>query len=236
MKQPKYIQKLQDCYLLGSVDFLFEEEKRQNRLEHSLEVARLSLLYAKIKKQDPKLYYYSGLLHDIGHSIFSHSMEIEDFGHDKLGELLCLGRFEILENDIPHVLEEKNIDVNEIFEIDKYLKKELYNPDRIEGIVRTISYLEKPKYTAEELLIEIYKNDNEKAKEYFTQKRRQIRAFFRRKEVAYLDNFVNNYFKQNKIELVLEDFLNPQIFKNKYQDLFIKLEEEGYRIRKNLNI
>lgn len=75
--------RLRQISFLGAIDYTFRSDrriglKRQNRYDHSLVVAKLALLYARLlglSASDEQYLVLSSLLHDIGHAPMSHSLE-----------------------------------------------------------------------------------------------------------------------------------------------------------------
>lgn len=78
------LQRLADIRFLGAIDYFVHPNGRQlnrrrhNRLEHTLGVAYLALRYSRmfsLSERDEKLLVAAALLHDVGHSPLSHSLE-----------------------------------------------------------------------------------------------------------------------------------------------------------------
>ena len=102
--------RLMNIRFLGGIDYVLvrspngsERGTRYTRYQHSLGVGRLSLQYAKrvaLSEADTITLFLAALLHDVGHSPFSHSLEPvfeAEFGlshHDATKNIIC-GRVDI---------------------------------------------------------------------------------------------------------------------------------------------
>ena len=150
--------RLTDIGFLGAVDYcqFFQgvDCRRQyhNRLEHSIGVGRLALLYADIRElseKERRILASAGLLHDIGHGPLSHTLEPifkSNFGvsHHGCGRDILLGRSSF-GSEIIGIMAEYEIDIEEVVAmIDGYhegchafLFASPINVDTIDGICRT---------------------------------------------------------------------------------------------------
>ncbi len=155
------MQRLRRIGFLGALDRI-RSRHWYSRLEHSVGVAHLALLYAGIRDlshRDTRLLTAAGLLHDVGHGPLSHSLEPvfqEYFGisHHEAGRSTIRG-LSLLGNEIPTVLARYGVDVEEtIAMIDgqhagphAFLFSSPINLDTIEGMTRCYSFFDRSKKT-----------------------------------------------------------------------------------------
>ena len=96
--------RLKNIHFLGAIDYALggdqiRHERQNTRYHHSLGVARLALMFARLRNFNPDhevLCVVAALLHDIGHAPFSHSMEsvfVDKFnlGHHQASERIIKG-------------------------------------------------------------------------------------------------------------------------------------------------
>ncbi|PGS56403.1 HD domain-containing protein [Bacillus sp. AFS041924] len=129
----KPIQRLKKIHQAGAT-YLVDPRFNGTRYDHSIGVMLLiKRLGGSIKEQ------IAGLLHDVSHTAFSHVIDfVFDINEENYHETI----FEkvILDSEIPSILEKYQIDINEIFDIDKWelLEKELPKlcADRIDYTLR----------------------------------------------------------------------------------------------------
>ncbi|UPM55045.1 HD domain-containing protein [Gottfriedia acidiceleris] len=131
--ETKPIQRLKRIHQAGAT-VLVDHHFNGTRYDHSIGVMLLiKRLGGSIKEQ------IAGLLHDVSHTAFSH---VIDFVFDNSEENYHETIFEkvILDSEIPSILEKYQIDIKEIFDIDKWeiLEKELPKlcADRIDYTLR----------------------------------------------------------------------------------------------------
>ena len=157
----KAFQRLKKIHFLGSIDYVINPEgakpnKRHTRYQHSIGVARLALLYAKLKKLEEKeevLCVVAALLHDIGHAPLSHSLESvfqKEYGieHHVAGERIIRGDVD-LGRDLYKVLLRWKLNPIELLEIINGTGPKPYkdifgyyiNIDTIEAILRSVTYV-----------------------------------------------------------------------------------------------
>ncbi len=100
------LQRLADVRFLGAIDYFVHptgrqlHRRRHNRLEHTLGVAHLALISARsmcLNEADEMLIVAAALLHDVGHSPLSHSLESafkKEFGigHHQAGVDILMSR------------------------------------------------------------------------------------------------------------------------------------------------
>jgi len=148
--------RLKNIHFLGAIDYVLSGDQRRKenqntRYHHSLGVARLALIYARIKNFNPDdevLCVLAALLHDIGHAPFSHSMEsvfIDRFnlGHHKASEKIIKGEVPHLES-IWKIINSHDINIYRILMILNGIEEQKFrvvfdypiNIDTIEGILR----------------------------------------------------------------------------------------------------
>jgi HD superfamily phosphohydrolase len=158
IESPEF-QRLKDISFLGILGYVcLNRNSYSTRYEHSISVANKCLVYAK-KKMLPKFeeiyFVLAGLLHDLGHCSFSHSLEpvfINKFSishHDVTNHLILYS---------PHLMQiwnKHNINANKIIDTiegranprDNVITKMSTNFDAIDGIVRTESFFSNSNYT-----------------------------------------------------------------------------------------
>ena len=155
------MQRLRRIGFLGALDRI-RSRHWYSRLEHSIGVAHLALLYADLRDlshHDTRLLTAAGLLHDVGHGPLSHSLEPvfrayfgishHDAGRSTIRGLSPLG------NEIPTVLTRHGVDVEEtIAMIDgqhdgphAFLFSSPINLDTIEGMTRCYSFFDRNSQT-----------------------------------------------------------------------------------------
>jgi len=148
--------RLKNIHFLGAIDYVLvgrkDRNERQNtRYHHTLGVARLALIYARLRNftpDDEVLCVLAALLHDIGHPPFSHSMEsvfVDRFnlGHHQASEKIIRGDIKRLIR-IWEIIESHDINIYEIIMILSGFGKQKFrevfdypiNIDTIEGILR----------------------------------------------------------------------------------------------------
>ncbi|NJL08193.1 MAG: HD domain-containing protein [Methylacidiphilales bacterium] len=154
--------RLHHIRFLGAIDYFLvsspngiERNRRYTRFQHSLGVARLAFLYSHIKGLSQKyrrLACVAALLHDIGHSPFSHTMEpiFEDkfgFNHHFAAKLILTGSIGI-GIELRDILDMHKVDIEELIAIiqggedpfDGFFSGPI-NFDTVEGILRSKMYI-----------------------------------------------------------------------------------------------
>lgn len=140
--------RLKDISFLGILGYRSNINKFSTRFEHSLSVANKCYLYAQKKNfsdQSETYFVLAGLLHDLGHCSFSHSLETvfkERFSitHHDITEHLILSSPNLLK-----LWDKHNIDASRIVDTinghshkeTKVLAKTCINFDTLDGIART---------------------------------------------------------------------------------------------------
>lgn len=158
------LQRLADIRFLGAIDYFIHPNGRQlnrrrhNRLEHTLGVANLALRYAQwadLNELDEMLLVSAALLHDVGHSPLSHSLEAAfklNFGvdHHEAGVDIVLSRVPSgLGSSIFKYLRAANIDPERVIELAAGKSSEKFNflfshpinIDTMEAISRSETYI-----------------------------------------------------------------------------------------------
>lgn len=155
--------RLKDIGFLGAIDYLqfCERECKSrhsyNRYEHSIGVANLALLYAKIRglpENESRVLAAAGLLHDIGHGPLSHSLEPifeKHYGitHHACGKEILFGR-SVYGSEIIDTMTEFGIDIEEVVAMIEgyhngshaFLYASPINVDTIDGICRTKKFVD----------------------------------------------------------------------------------------------
>lgn len=157
--------RLGDLRFLGAIDYFVHptgqglNRRRHTRMEHSLGVAHLALLYsrlAQLEDQDEMLVVAAALLHDIGHAPLSHSIEAlfkERFGldHHGAGVQIILGRAPRgLGRDIQSALSREGLDATRVIQLlqglledspHNFLFSHPINIDTMEAINRSETYI-----------------------------------------------------------------------------------------------
>ena len=150
------VDRLSSIRFLGAIDYTIYKYPRAtvsyNRLQHSIGV--MALCANAAEERDPSkllLWSVAGLLHDIGHAPFSHSIEsvfVEHFGmnHHKATHNIIKGESPY-KKEVSSILKEYHIDVDHVLHIlgkgDKttsFMFGDTINLDTIEGVSRTLHY------------------------------------------------------------------------------------------------
>ena len=148
------MQRLRRIGFLGAVD-RSHSRNRHNRLEHSIGVAQLALLYARsrnLSQHDTRILAVAGLLHDVGHGPLSHTLEPifkSWFGitHHKSGFEIIRGESS-LGQEIPEALTSHGLDPDEVITMIEgthngrhaFIFSSPINVDTIEGITRSRAF------------------------------------------------------------------------------------------------
>jgi uncharacterized protein len=154
--------RLRSIRFLGAIDFKIDRSSnpkqpgiRYSRYQHSLGVARLALVYARLRDlsfEDRRLVTAAALLHDIGHAPLSHSLEPifrECFGlehHQATSEIIS-GKVH-LGKEVHQALRHFKVDLDRLFfllsrkdtSFDGFFSGPI-NFDTIEAILRSRRYL-----------------------------------------------------------------------------------------------
>jgi HD superfamily phosphohydrolase len=155
-------QRLQYIRFLGGIDYALVQNPngvwgntRYTRYQHSLGVARLSLMYSRgceLTDRERRLIFAAALLHDVGHAPLSHSLEPvfhEAFGieHHQATRDIIAGRAPI-GRSLSEVLRRYGVDVDRVTALisgeDPSFNQFFSGPinfDTVEGILRTRTYI-----------------------------------------------------------------------------------------------
>ena len=154
-------QRLRSVGFLGAIDYAKRpsgpepHRRRHNRYDHSLGVSHLALSYARdcgLDQRTTRILASAGLLHDIGHSSLSHSLEPVfecEYGmtHHEMGRNIVYGR-ERLGRRIPDIMSRYGVDLDEVVSMidgvhtgeHSHLFSSPINFDTFEGMNRTIIF------------------------------------------------------------------------------------------------
>ena len=162
LAETRAFKRLSHIRFLGALDYFIisnpnglPQNSRFSRAQHSFGVATLAQAYLNLREHSTHarlVCLAAALLHDIGHTPFSHTLEPlfqERFGldHHKISEEMILGKDKEFE-DIKKVLEIFSVDPAEVVEIlsgndtefDEFFSGPI-NFDTIEGILRSRQYI-----------------------------------------------------------------------------------------------
>ena len=238
--------RLKNIRFLGAIDYLYKQKKRKthSRRAHTLSVATLALRYsqlAQLSTNDEKYLVCAALLHDIGHSPLSHSMEpsfkkLFNISHHIAGNKIIRGDSP-LGGEIASILNKYQINIDKLIALLDNKSKEKYtlalngsiNVDTIDGIIRTHSYLPKTEqYEYVPKALEVVESLFDKKKYYI------LDIFWGLKDCVYqdiinkevnvcADKITQNYVLDNKHITADEFYWSESKFKKKHSSLFEKL-------------
>ncbi len=159
--QSRAFNRLKSIRFLGGIDYALQPNpngqrgnRRYTRYQHSLGVAKLAIYAVELAKLDPKtgtLAVLAALLHDIGHSPLSHSIEpvfkeYFELDHHAASIAIIKGRVARLA-DLSVILRRNFIDIDELlefmnggFQVDELNLSNPINIDTIEGICRSHAF------------------------------------------------------------------------------------------------
>jgi HD superfamily phosphohydrolase len=157
----KPFRRLEDIRFLGALDYCLvthpngtQSNARFTRAQHSIGVAALSRAYLELvphSERDRLVCIAAAMLHDIGHSPFSHTLEPifkEAFGidHHQASQEIIFGQ--AISNEIPQILTSFSVDPQDVVNVlngnDAHYEHFFSGPinfDTIEGILRSRYYL-----------------------------------------------------------------------------------------------
>lgn len=159
LMQTKLVKRLSEISFMGAMEILTLQDsmKAGSRLDHSIGVALLTERICRklgIDERSIRLAVASAMLHDIGHTVFSHSAE------KYLYENFCVDHTDVSiifmqhDSEIRCALEQYDVDVRDVIAIlendtSRAIEKCLFdlfrqpiNPDTIEGIYRAQRFFE----------------------------------------------------------------------------------------------
>jgi len=213
--------RLKDISFLGILGYSNSaSESYSTRYEHSMAVASKCLTYALHKsfsELDENYFVLAGLLHDIGHCSFSHSLEpvfINKFSashHDVTNHLI------LSSPGLVNIWTKYNIDPNRVVDTiegrlnqrDRLITKMSVNFDTLEGIARTESHYSNSNIASAvcEQLFHIMCNDDS-----WTNHIDVFDSFWEQKEKVYSSYIYNK--KLRIIEMLFQDLFMHEEFLN----------------------
>lgn len=154
-------QRLRSIRFLGGIDYVLVQNPngvwgntRYTRYQHSLGVARLSLMYSRacgLPDHDRRLIFAAAALHDVGHAPLSHSLEpvfkeLFEIDHHEATKDIIRGRVSIGQS-LSQTLRTYGIDADRVIALISGQDASYHgffsgpiNFDTIEGILRTRAY------------------------------------------------------------------------------------------------
>jgi hypothetical protein len=250
--------RLRDIRFLGAIDYLVHPNgreltrRRHTRLEHTLGVAQFALLYSNLThlcESDEMLLVTAALLHDVGHSPLSHSLEgvfREQFGidHHQAGRDLILGQAPVqVGKTIAACLRAANIDPEAVLELidGQSQTSEIaalfahpINIDTIEAICRSETYIKGRQTSLSPDLILRSLQDPSRLDgrlDDFWRLKGQIYELLIQGPIGILADYAaSNYVRQHSVRFVKEDFFKSEReFRRVHPGIFSELE--GVRAR-----
>ena len=245
--------RLSNIRFLGAIDYLIHpngrelSRRRHTRFEHTLGVAQLALLYSclmELNESDEANLICAALLHDVGHSPLSHSLEgafSRQFGinHHQAGRFLILGEAPKRSGKtIPSILAAHNIDPETVIatingqSTDRDIARLFGHPvnvDTIEAICRSETYI-KDRHTSlsPNLVLRALVNPTQLGPRLddFWQLKGQIYALLIQGPIGLLADFVaSNYVERHPGNFTRDDyFKNEREFRRAHPALFAELD------------
>ena len=255
LAESKPLQRLKHISFLGAIDLLHrslgssEHYRRHNRYEHSIGVASLALLYARIcglSDHDTRILAGAGLLHDIGHGPFSHTLEPIfkqkfDINHHSIGVDIIHGN---LKTGIPilNILKSYKIDPCEISAMidgkhpaqHAFLFASPINLDTIEAVMRCLRTIDSARLINYEMHIvaniaqyngiwPIKILDN-----FWNLKHEIYTSYIHDPRGRFCDGLLQSYFMTKFNELEIEDFLcDEDTLQKKYGEILVISRRTG---------
>jgi|SRR5450631_219583 putative nucleotidyltransferase with HDIG domain len=257
------LQRLADVRFLGAIDYLIHptgrqlHRRRHNRLEHTLGVAHLALIYARtvgLNVLDEMFVVAAALLHDVGHSPLSHSLESvfkKEFGfdHHQAGIDIVLSRVQGgFGKAIGPLLRSEKLDpeaVTALFsgsapEPFNFLFSHPINIDTIEAISRSQTYIKQEQTSASPQRVLAALLDPSSAVDTldnFWILKDRIYKFLIQGPVG----LIADYIARNYVETHISDFSSADYFKSERElrrsnpGLFLELESTRSKITQSLS-
>lgn len=256
------LQRLADIRFLGAIDYFIHPSGRQlnrrrhNRLEHTLGVANLALRYAKLtslSEHDEILLVSAALLHDVGHSPLSHSLEIAFkliFGidHHDAGASIILGRAPNgFGASIVELLRSANIDPDRVIELCAGKSSETFNflfshpinIDTMEAISRSETYIKSSRASPspDDLLRALTSqvNSSEQLDNFWELKDRIYKLLIQGPVGLLADYVARSYVERNVHRFTKDDyFKSERELRRSVPELFELLEATRTHLRRSL--
>jgi len=257
-------QRLADIRFLGAIDYFIHptgrqlNRRRHTRLEHTLGVAHLALLYSQLAslcEREEKLVVSAALLHDIGHAPLSHSLEaslkdISGMDHHEAGARIILGNAPRgLGRTISQDLKHEGLDPPSVISLidgrlshsaHNFLFAHPINIDTLEAISRSETYLKAtpisptPDVVLKALPLPEYAPD---MMDQFWRLKDQIYSILIQSALGLFADYVStNYVKQHPAEFSEEDFfINERTLRRRHPQLFGQLRAARTNLRHNGN-
>jgi hypothetical protein len=235
--QTKAFRRLEDIRFLGALDYFLVSQpngkvtsRRYTRHQHSLGVAALAKEYldeTKHSRQQRLLCVAAAMLHDVGHTPFSHTLEpvfTNAFGidHHRASERIITG-LAPLGSEIPDVLKTFGIDPLAVLHVlnggDEHFDRFFSGPinfDTIEGILRARTYLRMQKLGLSPLkvmkaAIARSNPESQHVVDGFWHSKDEIYSLvIRSKRGAFYDTLFQEIVRQHLNRLTAEDFYTTE--------------------------
>ncbi len=244
--------RLKNIHFLGAIDYALEGEKtrherRNTRYHHSLGVARLGLMFARLRnfnRDDEVLLVLAALLHDIGHAPFSHSMEsvfVDKFnlGHQQASNRIIRGEVKHL-GSIWKIINSHDINIFRILEILNGVGGPMFreafdypiNIDTIEGILRSAQLI--PSYdtmlSADTVVEELASISNSSTRifDLFWKAKNYVYSNLIHSKIGVIADYLCQDY-MSKTQNVREEFFydSELTFQKKHSDIFRLLSSLG---------
>jgi uncharacterized protein len=246
--------RLADIRFLGAIDYFVHPtgkqftRRRHTRLEHTLGVAHLALIYSRLlnlSTPEETLVVSAALLHDIGHAPLSHSIESafkRHFGinHHLAGTKIILADLPTHRKalEVQSILEKFGIDVQEVILLiagkhqhsrHNFLFSHPINIDTLEAISRSETYFKAtPTSPTPDIVLSslIRRNQPRKLDEFWALKDRVYNLLIQGPLGLYADYVALQYVEKNIDAFSADDFFtNERGLRKKHPELFFYLAD-----------
>ena len=246
------LRRLSRIGFLGAIDYVRHRtgtaghQRRHNRLEHSISVARLADIYAReadLPDDRRQLLLSAALLHDVGHGPLSHTLEPvfeAEFGidHHIMTRRLVTGEVP-LGKEIPELLADAGVDLDEVLALIEgehdgdvgFLFSGQINLDTLEGINRCRAFIaRRSAYGSCESMVRRWAQGRASTIEndfdaFWHLKHQVYNLFIGGNRGAGLDAIAQAYMRSNLIEFSAKDFLGTEgVFRRRHPTLFAYLD------------
>lgn len=252
LKNSGPVRRLKKIGFLGAIEYMRHgtgkepHRRRHNRYEHSVQVARLALLYARIRElseHDARILTASGLLHDVGHGPLSHTLEPIfdkqfDVNHHKSGNDILHGRSSPA-SDIPDIMKRNGVDLDEVSKMIEgtsesphaFLFSSPINLDTIEGITRSASifFNKQQPNPCTRIVRKVAESDalpTQALDEFWELKHKIYNSSIHGSDMFRYDGLAQSYMTENIDEFEPRDFLlHEEQLKRRHERLFTLLKE-----------